>query len=255
MTFRECWNLKAHPQLTFPQTTVAMFSPPPLEFLARLRSLVPLTDKQAPSEAPLAMPEVCLPEDFEEHCPGRLSALAPKARALMADESSSSSAIVPKGTSTQGKVAQMEGEAEPRGDSACSKSKRGLDIHQQNGLERFGDGVVGTAAAIAVFGWQSAPGDGKHKLKCTLCNRRLATDNFLAIEAGSRANSSAESDKGMSGLSSQAGSEGSGRRTKRRRVSGGGTPLKAMDLAAEHRSFCPWAVIHPPMSGERGDWM
>lgn len=240
-----------------PPTLSRFFSPLPLEFLARLRSLVPLADKQAPNEASVAMPDVCLPADFEKHCPGRLSALALKARVLMADASSSSSAviIVPKGTTPaieEGGVVQTEGEAEPDGgDSSAHHKKRHrgeVDAVEERTPEFLGDGVLGTAAAIAVFGWQSAPGDGKHRLKCSLCNRRLATDNFLTIEADPSAEgSSALSPRGVGG---GGGGEGSGRSTKRRRLSGGGTPLKAMDLAAEHRSFCPWAVVHPPIHGE-----
>lgn len=124
--------------------------------------------------------------------------------------------------------------------------------------------MLGTAAAIALFGWGSgnaaggdagasvrSPRKAPYRLCCALCNRRLVTDNFLTIDAGPRL----DAHKGMTASQPAAatasdGGGGSGRSGKRRRVSGGGTPLKQMDLAMEHRSFCPWAAVHPPEDGE-----
>lgn len=221
------------------------------EFLSRLKSVLPLTDAHA-------LPEPSLPTTFEHHCPGGLKTLARKARTL-----------------------EEEG---PTKASAAGQTfgKR----NREHGSETLQDGALGAAAAIAVFGWQLAPtapqdipsvssqvkatdtagggnkgggrkaGDapqspaasgGKRRLWCTVCNRRVLTDNFLAADSGS---SGATAASVFAASSASVESEGDSRGTKRRRVSGGGTPLKAMDLVAEHRSFCPWANVHPVVEGE-----
>ncbi|CAM9570604.1 unnamed protein product [Ectocarpus fasciculatus] len=143
--------------------------------------------------------------------------------------------------------------------------------------------MVGTAAAIAMFGWQSSPATvpvgpcstsssngstvaiahggaratakSPERLRCDLCKRRLVTDNFLTLEAGPSSGVGSTGavtgvEESPGALSGPEGRGGSGRSGKRRRLSGGGTPLKPMNLAVEHRSFCPWASVHPPVAGE-----
>lgn len=141
-----------------------------------------------------------------------------------------------------------------------------------------GDGRAGAGGAAT----EKTASKNSKRLSCALCNRRLVTDNFLNVETGPPSPLSsagggcpgvvdvtdvvdaASNDNisqtleasyvpgsinsaarvGSSGCAGE--SEPSG---KRRRLSGGGTPLKAMDLAAEHRSYCPWATVHPDVEG------
>ncbi|CBN79850.1 conserved unknown protein [Ectocarpus siliculosus] len=236
------------------------------DFLARLDSLLPVMRAAA-------LPEVSLPSTFEQHCPGGLSALAAKAMP---------SVVETREETSENRTAG----AHKRQRSGSGKAAGSADNRE---MLRFGDEMLGTAAAIAMFGWQSAPAtvpvsacaavsptegsssngstvavaDGgarataksPARLSCALCKRRLVTDNFLTLEAGpssgvgcTAAGTGAEESPGV--LSSPEGRGGSGRSGKRRRLSGGGTPLKPMDLAVEHRSFCPWAAVHPPVAGE-----
>lgn len=220
-----------------------------------------------------ALPEVSLPADFELHCPGGLSALAVKTRALMIDGRQCSSSDAPRATApgeTEQPGVRSEEPSTPDGHGGASKRQRCGDAASSSsdsgGLLGLDDHAVGTAAAIAVFGWQcvatvvvasppkaghGAVGAGEEtsrRLRCTVCNRRVVTDNFLTVDMGGVASSPSGVDRTMdaAGMNTPAG----GPSGKRRRLSGGGTPLKAMDLAAEHRSFCPWAVVHPAVEGE-----
>ncbi|CAN0168565.1 unnamed protein product, partial [Laminaria digitata] len=243
------------------------------EFLARLDSLVPLAESTS-------MPEVSLPSDFEHHYPGGLSTLVAKARAIVTarDRDAPKTTRVhekePTGKEPSESFSEISGE-----NSGSKKRLRDSDFDSagvsrgSGGMLAFGDEVVGTAAAIAVFGWRSAspaagsPSKGNkagvaagsemppaQRLQCALCSRRLVTDNFLAADVGPGASSRTGTpgdDDALEVLEVGSSEGGGGRsRGKRRRVSGGGTPLKAMDIAAEHRSFCPWASVHPPVEGE-----
>lgn len=223
------------------------------DFLSRLKSLLPLSNARA-------LPEPSLPVDFPEHCPGGLETLINKARSLDSEGPAKSLAV---------------------GQTSSAAGTRAL--------EHVRDKIVAAAAVISVFGWQLAPtappdvssaspqskgrgsstiGDaggrvrkrddaspspaasGKLRLWCSACNRRVLSDNFLAVEtASSRASGAAEA-----ALSTASGKGGGNKGTKRRRLSGGGTPLKAMDLAGEHRSFCPWTNVHPLAEGETSWW-
>lgn len=230
-----------------------------------------------------SMPEVSLPSDLEHHYPGGLSTLVAKARAIMAARERSA----PKSTTTRARETEPTGEepseksSEPAGGNTGGKKRlRDSDPavgvgRGSGGMSAFGDEVVGSAAAIAVFGWRctstvgGSPSKGDaggaagsempppQRLQCTLCKRRLVTDNFLAADAGPGAIDSPARSPGspaevldLSCTSSAGGGGGARSRGKRRRLSGGGTPLKAMDIAAEHRSFCPWATVHPPVEGD-----
>lgn len=145
-------------------------------------------------------------------------------------------------------------------------SKSGDDASCGSGrldLADLDNAALGAVATIASFGWRSVSTckdsissspkssggyrrtegtkrvqgleDEKYRLWCSLCNRRVLTDNFLMMETGSHSH---RNDGGEEV-----------RVTKRRRVSGGGTRLKPMDLVAEHRSYCPWAYVHPVVQG------
>ena len=220
------------------------------------------------------MPEVSLPSDFEHHYPGGLSALVAKVRAIMAARDRG----VPKTTRAHEKEPTGEEPSESSSETAGGSGggkKRLRDSDSAGGVSRgsggmsvFGDEVVGIASVIAAFGWRSAsPGAGSpskgdaagaaeremppQRLQCILCSRRLLTDNFLAADVGPGA-SPARSPGSPAEVLDLESSPGARERTrgKRRRLSGGGTPLKAMDIAAEHRSFCPWATVHPAVEGE-----
>ena len=230
-----------------------------------------------------SMPEVSLPSDFEQHCPGGLSTLATKAMAIMAAHRRST----PKAARTLLLLVDEEPTGEEPSERCSERAganvggkKRLRDggsaggvVRGSGGMSAFEDEVVGSAAAIALFGWRSAsptagsPSNGDaegaagsempppQRLQCALCSRRLVTDNFLAADLGpgaSPAQSSGSPSEGLY-LDSSAGG-GACSRGKRRRLSGGGTPLKAMDIAAEHRSFCPWATVHPAVEGEPEIW-
>lgn len=230
------------------------------EFLSRLKSVLPLIDAHA-------LPEPLVPTTFERHCPGRLKTLGNKARSL-GDEGSTEALAVDQASD----------------EATITDAKRKRERMFE--LKSIQDEVLGAAAAIAVFGWHLAPaaqrgmsfasspvkardstgdgnkegdriaGDGpatlpatggKVRLWCNVCNRRVLTDNFLSVDTGASGSAAACA---LAGSGTSIGSEGGSRGTKRRRVSCGGTPLKAMDLVAEHRSFCPWANVHPAMEGE-----
>ncbi|CAM9351821.1 unnamed protein product [Scytosiphon promiscuus] len=188
-----------------------------------------------------------------------------------------------KGSPTGGNKRQRD-EGDVASTAGGVASEGGGDEH--SGMSAFEDEVLGAAAALAVFGWRSAgpassadPArslvDGRspstslieenadggsqsspkvtNRLTCALCKRRVVTDNFLTLEAQEgpgKGASSSGAGGGDAGLSSPERRAGDGRSGKRRRLSGGGTPLKRMDLAMEHRSFCPWANVHPPVKGE-----
>ncbi|CAM9282534.1 unnamed protein product [Ectocarpus sp. 13 AM-2016] len=255
------------------------------DFLERLDSLLPVMRAATLSE-------VSLPSSFEQHCPGGLSALAAKVRALWTQARSADATAA--GTKAMASVVVTSEENSENRTAGAHKRQRSGSGNAAGSAEnreilRFGDEMLGTAAAIAMFGWQSTPAtvpisvcaavsptggsssngstvagaDGRARatakaparLSCALCKRRLVTDNFLVLEAGpssgvgcTAAGTGAEESPGA--LSSPEGQGGSGRSGKRRRLSGGGTPLKPMDLAVEHRSFCPWATVHPPVAGE-----
>ncbi|CAM9753909.1 unnamed protein product, partial [Hapterophycus canaliculatus] len=147
-------------------------------------------------------------------------------------------------------------------DTAADTAGGGCD-HES--LSAFGDEVVGVAVALAVFGWRAAsparaPADGDSssnrliganagcssespkrvtvtkRLACALCKRRVVTDNFLTLEVDEGPGSGASGSSaggGDAAVSSPDCPGGSGRSRKRRRLSGGGTPLKRMDLAME----------------------
>eukprot|EP00903_Cladosiphon_okamuranus_P022461 g20658.t2 len=224
------------------------------EFVARLRSLEPFITAAT-------LPEVSLPSSFEEHCSGGLSTLAVKTRTVLAQHASSSvSSSSSSSSSSSPSAVNLSG---------CNKRQRDVgdgDGDGGGGLSTFRDEVLGTAAAIALFGWGSAnsacedagafrgagsPKKAPYRLCCALCNRRLATDNFLTIDVGPRLDANGGMTPSQPAAASVGDSGGgSGRSGKRRRMSGGGTPLKQMDLAMEHRSFCPWAAVHPPEAGE-----
>lgn len=260
----------------------------PEDFLARLDSLLPVMRASA-------LPEVSLPSSFEQHCPGGLSALAAKVRAVWTQARSRPADATGAGTKATASVVTGEERLENHTAGAHKRQRSGSDnaagpADNRDEMLGFGDEMVGTAAAIAMFGWQSAPAtvpvggsaaasptegsssngstvaiaDGgarttaksPERLICDLCKRRLVTDNFLTLTAGpssgvgcTGAGTGAEESPGA--LSSPEGREGRGRSGKRRRLSGGGTPLKPMDLVVEHRSFCPWATVHPPVAGVR----
>lgn len=231
-----------------------------------------------------SLPEASLPNDFLRHCPGGFNALANKARTLASEETSGPANAAgnrPSAVMQVDSSAKTRNSNDPLSDistaagadGTSSKRRRGEDGRKGSGICRrlraFPDEAVEIAAAIAVFGWRSASApsttpeavkknnardgeelptvacDGKHRLWCTLCNRRVLTDNFLGVEIrpndssgiAARGETASESSPPTAGT-------GDGRSTKRRRLSGGGTPLKAMDLAGEHRSFCPWARVH-----------
>eukprot|EP00752_Nemacystus_decipiens_P010651 g9484.t1 len=251
------------------------------EFVARLRSLEAFVTAAA-------LPEVSLPSSFEEHCPGGLLALAAKTRTVLAQHASPSPSSCSSSSLSAAAAVEAPGGSENAG-TRSGGNKRQRDAGDAGaaggGLSGLKDEVLGTAAAIALFGWGSANaagaapaastassctvvaggaggdsgGDGgarspkkvPFRLRCVLCNRRLTTDNFLTIDIGPRL----DADAGMAASQGAAatasdGDRGSGRSGKRRRLSGGGTPLKQMDLATEHRSFCPWAAVHTPEEGE-----
>lgn len=229
-----------------------------------------------------SMLEVSLPTDFEQHCPGGLSTLATKARAIMAAHHRSN----PKAAINRALVSLVE--TEPTGEEPPERSserdgpnvggkKRLRDsgsaggvVRDSGGMSAFEDEVVGSAAAIAVFGWRSvsstagspSKGDSEgtagsemppspQRLQCALCSRRLVTDNFSAADVGPGASPARSPGNPAEGLDLGSSVGGGARsRGKRRRLSGGGTPLKAMDIAAEHRAFCPWATVHPAVEGE-----
>ncbi|CAB1101960.1 unnamed protein product [Ectocarpus sp. CCAP 1310/34] len=254
-------------------------------FLERLDSLLPVMRAAT-------LPEVSLPSSFEQHCPGGLSALAAKVRSLRTQARSPPADATDAGTKAMASVVVTSEETLENRTAGAHKKQRSGSGNAAGSADnretlRFGDEMLGTAAAIAMFGWQSAPAtvpvgvcaavsptegssngstvavaNGRARataksparLSCALCKRRLVTDNFLTLEpgpssgVGCTAGTGAEESPGA--LSSPGGRGGSGRSGKRRRLSGGGTPLKPMDLAVEHRSFCPWAVVHPPAAGE-----
>lgn len=246
-----------------------LFPPQPAEFLARLGSLLP-------AMAATALPEVSLPSSFEEHCPGGLSTLATKTRALLAQYPSHPADASDASCASAAPLAAAPGVARSLpGGKKRRKYGSGGALGDRT-LSAFGDEMVGTAAAIAVFGWRSAhpasspegsPSNGvvsdgsdsaggakttpPHRLSCALCNRRLVTDNFLTLDVVVPRLGTGAGVEAPRAAGSPEGREGSGRSGKRRRLSGGGTPLKPMDLAVEHRSFCPWAAVHPPSEGER----
>lgn len=258
----------------------------PEEFLERLESIVS-------GVAVTALPEVSLPSSFEEACPGGLSTLAVKARAVMVRRSPLSTdtrdaaAATPAVAAEEAASANIENEGNPTGGNKRQREGGTAASAVAGGdgaLSAFGDAVVGAAAALAVFGWRSAtparsPADGgsssntsivtgadgnaqspqrvTNRLTCALCKRRVVTDNFLSLEVGKGSGSGAGSGSGGCGGGGGGGDAavsspgGAGRSGKRRRLSGGGTPLKPMDLAMEHRSYCPWANVHPPVESER----
>lgn len=252
----------------------------PAEFLARLGSLLPVMEAKA-------LPEVSLPSSFEEHCPGGLSSLAVKTRAVLAqsvshpvDGSNASSApaaslaAAPDMGYAAGSLPGGRKRQRDASDAVDAGADAGGAAFDYRRLSAFGDEIVGTAAAIAVFGWRSAspafPAEGpssnggvagddagavkttQYRLCCALCNRRLVTDNFLALDVGGPQLGAGAGVEAPQAVGSPGGRGGmSGGSGKRRRLSGGGTPLKRMDLAIEHRSFCPWASVHPPLEGER----
>lgn len=261
------------------------------EFLARLDSLLSVVTATA-------LPEVLLPSSFEERCPGGLSTLAAKARAVLARQSlcspDSGDALAAMPTAATkdpapalsengeklagGNKRQRDGGnvASAAATAAAGDAAGGGGADGGGKLSGFGDEVLGAAAALAVFGWRSAspsagggsssnesvaanadgsakaPKSATKRLSCALCKRRVVTDNFLTLEVDEGNRSSAGSSGGGGGdaeVSSPDGRAEGGRSGKRRRLSGGGTPLKRMDLAMEHRSFCPWANVHPLVEG------
>ena len=267
-----------------PAMPVACASPHvrPAEFVSRLKSLEPLITAAA-------LPEVSLPSSFEEHCPGGLSTLAATTRIVLAQHASLSSSSSSSSPSSAAAAEAPGGSANVGARSGGNKRQRDADdggcASDGGGLSAYRDEVLGTASAVALFGWGSANaaaaaaatasstavvdggagGDGganpglpkkapvPYRLCCALCNRRLATDNFLTIDVGPGLDADvgvAASQPAAAAAAASDGGGGSGRSGKRRRLSGGGTPLKQMDLTMEHRSFCPWAAVHPPEEGE-----
>lgn len=256
----------------------APYTSQPTEFLDRLVMLLPVM-------AAKALPEVLLPTSFEEHCPRGLSALAGKTRAILAQRVSHPTDASDAHFAPAAPLAAAPdmagifpgGRKRHRDGSDATDADAGGAAVDYRRLSAFDDETVGTAAAIAVFGWRSASpaspaegrssnggvaGDGggddagaikttQYRLCCTLCNRRLVTDNFLTLEVGQHLGASACVEAPQAAGSPEGREGESGGSGKRRRLSGGGTPLKRMDLAVEHRSFCPWAAVHPPLEGER----
>lgn len=202
------------------------------------------------------LPEPTLPANFAQRCPGGLTGLAGRTKSIQAEESS---ALPEAGPSEPGGAGEGDGHG------------------MRQRLACVDDETLGVCAAFAMFGWRAVPahrdpnaadpeeqrrcgskevtdreaspspsGSNKtYRLWCERCNRRVLTDNFLAAETGH-----AGSERHKS--SPHTGEEGgaSTKPAKRRRLSGGGTPLKPMDLVGEHRSFCPWARVHPMIPGQ-----
>lgn len=212
------------------------------EFLTRLSTLLDLTRSTR-------LPEVILPDHFDKYCPGGLSTLVTKTRTIMSDEDFSSP-LITREEATAGQASEGNNHVDGVSTLPADRVNR----------KRQRDEVISNAAALSLFGWRSAlieaappsteDGAGEvsentvHRLCCTLCNRRLVTDNFSALDIPltSSVGCRTDNNSSTSGCSPQS--------RKRRRLSGGGTPLKAMDLVSEHRSFCPWAIVHPVVEGE-----
>ncbi|CAM9645747.1 unnamed protein product [Choristocarpus tenellus] len=216
--------------------------------LARFDSLLPLAQAGA-------LPEVALPASFAEYCPGGLERLAAKVRGI-------------KGEVRDKEVANAGvGDASSRG--CRGVGSKDSSVQEKGGgkgavslLHNLGDDILGKAAAIAVFGWRAvdsipqmagspSPGGGKPRLCCALCDRRLATENFLCLSpagptrsgpgnTGADVSSCGTGDKGGSNHNAIISTSDIQNR-KRRRLSG--DLVKPMDPVAEHRSFCPWAEV------------
>lgn len=196
-----------------------------------------------PLVAATALPEPLLPCDFEEHCRGGIAHLANRTRALVARHTPLAN------------IGDYRSLPEERYIPTCQDF-----IYTDIEIGGMGNEALGRAAAIAVFGWCLASSksfspskqkpqadDGgasvSSRMCCTLCSRRVAPDNFLPLDVSTPRQSV------DSGSRSSSPTEIRGQSSKRRRLSGGGTPLKPMNLAAEHRSFCPWAAVHPILTG------